>query len=84
MNIDEYAPTTVPNMSASENPARLPGPKRNTATSTMRIVSEVKIDLRIVSWIDLSMSDASDSFLLELSWRFERIRSITTIVSLIE
>ena len=81
---EEYVPTIPPNMSASVNPRRLSGPKINIAIRTIMTVSEVKIERFIVSYIDWSITFESTIFLLSLHSRFERIRSITTIVSLIE
>lgn len=55
IQIDEYVPTIVPNISARENHLRLSGPKKNIATSTINIVNEVKSDRRSVSLIERSI-----------------------------
>ncbi len=81
---EEYVPTIVPKRSAKVNPFRLSGPKKNIASSTIKTVDEVKIDRVMVSWIDLSIIEESPHFFPSPDSRFERIRSITTIVSLIE
>ena len=84
MKIDEYVPTTVPKRRARVNPFRLTGPKKKSARRTMKTVEDVRIDRLIVSLIDLSMICESPHFFPSVSWRFDRIRSMTTIVSLIE
>ena len=84
IQIDEYVPTTVPKRRARENPFRLSGPKKKSARSTINTVEDVSSDLLRVSWIALSMICESPIFLPIPLARFERIRSITTIVSLIE
>mgnify|MGYP006971072186 FL=1 len=56
IQIDEYAPTKVPNIRARVNPLILSGPKKNIATRTMIIVNVVKSERRIVSQIEVSMS----------------------------
>mgnify|MGYP006978794249 CR=1 FL=1 len=55
IHIEEYVPTSVPNISARENHLRLSGPNKNIATSTINIVNDVKIDRRSVSLIDRSI-----------------------------
>ncbi len=84
IKIDEYVPTIVPKRRASVNHLRLSGPKKNNAKSTIKTVDEVRIDRVIVSWIDLSIIKESHPFFPSHEARLERIRSITTIVSLIE
>jgi hypothetical protein len=84
MKIEEYAPTTVPKRSARVNHFKLSGPKKKSASRTMKIVEDVRIDRVIVSWIELSMIRESHIFLPSDSPRFDLIRSMTTIVSLIE
>lgn len=83
-NIDEYVPTIVPKRRASVNPLRLSGPKKNIARRTINTVDEVRIERVIVSCIDLSIIPERPIFFPSHDSRFERIRSITTIVSLIE
>jgi hypothetical protein len=62
IQIDEYVPTTLPNISARVNPFKLLGPQINNATRTIITVREVKRERRIVSWIDLSMISGNQSF----------------------
>lgn len=82
--IDEYVHTMVPNMSASVNPRMDSGPKKNIAINTNTTVRDVNIDRRIVPCIELSIIRANSNFFDFPSWRFERMRSIITIESLIE
>ncbi len=84
IQIDEYAPTRVPNMSARVKPLILSGPKKNIATRTITIVNVVKSERRIVSQIEASIRSENDPLLDFGCWRLDLIRSITTIVSLIE
>lgn len=63
IQIEEYVPTTVPNRRARVNPLRLSGPKKKSERSTMNTVEEVRRDRPRVSWIDLSITCESQSFL---------------------
>ena len=81
---EEYVPTIVPNRSARVKPLRLSGPKKNIERRTIKTVDDVRIERVIVSWIDLSIIPESPHFFPSPDSRLDRIRSITTIVSLIE
>ena len=71
-------------MRASTNPLRLSGPQIKRAMSTIIMVDETNSDRRIVSQIDASIIELNDHLLDFACSRLDLIRSMTTIVSLIE
>lgn len=85
MKIDEYVPTAMPRMSASEKFSVVFGPKKYNAIKASIVVSEVLIDRAIVC-DTLIPTISSKVFLFEelpnpKFFRFSRVRSNTTIVS---